>query len=152
MKAYKYTAKRRKAFLTAYSESRNIGNACIAAGICRQTYTNWRDTFKEFNTLCTEAEEMAVDKLEERAFRIANDDDPGMIKWMLARLRSKQYGAALTLHHDNRLSDEDLNKIIMGCLPKDIANDTDADAVETEIKGPDSGSDESISPDPEPKS
>jgi hypothetical protein len=79
---------------------------------------------------CQEAEESALDYLEQKAFELANNPDPGMIKWLLAHGRKAKYGAESTLHIDNRLSDDEINEAILKNFPDESELETASKEVE----------------------
>lgn len=61
-------ARKKEAFLAILSETCNVSEAARAAGIGRRTAYNWRESDPEFAAAWTEAEETAVDALEQVAW------------------------------------------------------------------------------------
>lgn len=67
------TPKTREDFLFALAESGNVGKACAAAGIGRQTAYDWREADKDFAAAWDRAQTIATSLLEDESFRRAHD-------------------------------------------------------------------------------
>jgi hypothetical protein len=65
------TARQKKAFLSAYSESGNVTAAAMIAGVGRRTHYDWLDSDKQYAHDFQQAGEEAVDLLELEARRRA---------------------------------------------------------------------------------
>jgi len=82
-----------EAWLEAYSSVPNIANACRLVGIAQSTFYDARHKDNRFAILVDEARRAAIGKLAEVAHRVAaEDEDPQMIRWLLARLAPEEYG------------------------------------------------------------
>ena len=64
------------AFLEDYVRWANISSACVAAGIHRNTYYNWRESDPKFDAACNLANEAATERLEREAWRRATEGSP----------------------------------------------------------------------------
>lgn len=72
------TAKDREAamadFLAAYEKSLGVLKpACEMTGMCRKTIWEWRKKYPEFDEACHECEEIAVDFVETKLYKLIND-------------------------------------------------------------------------------
>ena len=72
------TAKDREAamadFLIAYEKALGVlKTACEATGMCRKTIWEWRKKYPEFDEACHECEEIAVDFVESKLYKLIND-------------------------------------------------------------------------------
>ena len=72
------TAKDREAamadFLAAYEKSLGVLKpACEMTGMCRKTIWEWRTKYPEFDEACHECEEVAVDFVESKLYKLIND-------------------------------------------------------------------------------
>ena len=72
MEFSKFPLKRRR-FLERYAESGSIGLASAHAGVSRRTHLNWKKSDGKFAEAFGDAQESAVDGLEQEAMRRAKD-------------------------------------------------------------------------------
>lgn len=74
----KLTPEKLTAFCAALAETCNVGKACAAVGIARQTAYEWRDEIPEFAERWDKALKVGVSALEDEAHRRAFEgvDDP----------------------------------------------------------------------------
>lgn len=82
-------------FLLSLSKTSNVGEACEKAGVGRNTVYDYRKKDADFAAKWDEAIEMALDRLEKKAWTVAMrplEPDPSMIRWLLSRLRPAVYG------------------------------------------------------------
>ena len=78
-------------FIRALRKNPNVTAAARAGGINR-THAYWmRDRDEGFAELWKDAIQHSIDKLEEKAFRIAQEGDPGMIMFLLRCHKPEQY-------------------------------------------------------------
>ncbi len=82
MDAMKLTPEKLTAFCAALAETCNVGKACAAVGISRQTAYNWREDDPEFAAAWERAMKAGVMGLEDEAHRRAFDgvDEPVFYK------------------------------------------------------------------------
>ena len=85
------TDRARDLFLTTLRETCNVSAACRAANIGRRTAYDWRNADAEFSAAWEEAEEEAVDKLEEVARNRAIDSSDRMLEILLKAHRPDKY-------------------------------------------------------------
>lgn len=67
----KLTPEKLTAFCAALAETCNVGRACAAVGVSRQTAYNWRDDVPEFAAAWDRAMKVGVSALEDEAHRRA---------------------------------------------------------------------------------
>lgn len=76
-KRYRTAADRKAAmedFLIAYEKSLGVLKpACEMTGMCRKTIWEWRKKYPEFDAACHECEEIAVDFVESKLYKLIND-------------------------------------------------------------------------------
>jgi hypothetical protein len=85
------TDRAREAFIEALRETCNVSHAARVAGVGRRTVYDWRDTDPEFAAEWAEAEEEAVDKLEQVARERAIDGSDKMMEILLKAHRPDKY-------------------------------------------------------------
>jgi hypothetical protein len=73
----------RERFIRALRKTPNVKAACATAGVDRRHAYRVRETDEEFAELWKDAIQHSVDKLEEKAFKIALEGDPGLIMFLL---------------------------------------------------------------------
>lgn len=56
-----------------------VTNACKNAGICRDTYYDWRNSDPEFAAKCDKAHEYAGDFVESKLYELINDKNPASV-------------------------------------------------------------------------
>ena len=64
---------KKRAFLAAYAELGTITHAATAAGIDRNTHTQWLKVDAEYATAFEDAKQQAIEKLEREAVRRASE-------------------------------------------------------------------------------
>ena len=72
----KLTPEKLTAFCAALAETCNVGKACAAVGISRQTAYEWRENDPEFEARWDQAKRVGVTALEDEAHRRAFDGVP----------------------------------------------------------------------------
>jgi hypothetical protein len=80
-------------FLRALRRTPNIKVACSAAGVSRQTAYQHRKSDHAFAEAWYDAIEASVDRLEARAFELAEQGDPNLITFLLKCHRPAIYNA-----------------------------------------------------------
>jgi hypothetical protein len=85
------TDRAREAFLGALRETCNVSHAARSAGIGRRTAYDWRDADPDFAAAWQEAEDEAVDKLEQVARDRAIDGSDRMMEILLKAHRPDKY-------------------------------------------------------------
>lgn len=94
MASYSLVHPQKQAVLAVLAETGNIRQACIAAGVGRQSYYDWRNNDPEFAAAAELAAQDAADYLEEvarqRAIRDKNPSDLLLI-FLLKGLRPEKY-------------------------------------------------------------
>jgi hypothetical protein len=88
-------------FIQALRKSPNITAACHAAHVNRTTAYRHRED-ESFAAKWDEALDASVDKVEETAFRMANEGDSGMIQFVLKAFRGERYRETSRLEIDQR--------------------------------------------------
>ena len=85
------TDRAREVFLEALRETCNVSHAARTAGIGRRTAYDWRDADPDFAAAWQEAEDEAVDKLEQVARERAIDSSDRMMEILLKAHRPDKY-------------------------------------------------------------
>lgn len=85
------TDRAREAFLTTLRETCNVSASCRAAMIGRTAAYDWRRDDADFAAAWEEAEEEAIDKLEEVARERAIDGSDRMMEILLKAHRPEKY-------------------------------------------------------------
>jgi hypothetical protein len=78
-------------FLKALRRNPNITAAAHAARVSRFTAYKFRNNDENFAAKWDEALDASVDKVEETAFRMANEGDGGMVQFVLKAHRPERY-------------------------------------------------------------
>jgi hypothetical protein len=99
----RHIARWQAVFVQALRKSPNITAACHAAGISRFTAYKYRENDEAFAAKWDEALDASVDKVEETAFRMANEGDSQMIQFVLKAHRGERYRETSRLEIDQRL-------------------------------------------------
>jgi hypothetical protein len=86
------TDRARTAFISRFSETCNVSEACRAANISRCAAYAWRKDDPEFAAEWDDAEQTAIDKLEQVAWERATDDKSDrMLEILLKAHRPEKY-------------------------------------------------------------
>ena len=85
------TDRAREKFIAALRETCNVSHAAREAGIGRRTAYDWRDADEAFSAEWDDAEEEAVDKLEQVARERAIDGSDRMMEILLKAHRPDKY-------------------------------------------------------------
>jgi hypothetical protein len=86
------TDRARTAFLEVFSTTCNVSAACRAANIGRSAAYAWRNDDADFAAAWDEAEQMAIDSLEEEAWTRAKvDKSDRMLEILLKAHRPEKY-------------------------------------------------------------
>lgn len=85
------TSRARAAFLEKFADTCNVAESCRAAGISRSAAYAWRDDDETFAAAWKDAEEDAIDKLEQVARDRAVDSSDRMMEILLKAHRPEKY-------------------------------------------------------------
>lgn len=85
------TNRARASFLATLRETCNVSESARSAGVGRRTVYEWRDSDPEFAAAWADAEEEAVDKLEQVARERALDSSDRMLEILLKAHRPEKY-------------------------------------------------------------
>lgn len=80
-----------RTFVERLTRGETITAASKAAGVCRKTAYNWRDSDKEFAEAWDDAIEVGTEKLETEATRRALDGSDTLLIFLLKARRPKVY-------------------------------------------------------------
>lgn len=80
-----------RTFVESLTRGETITAASKAAGVCRKTAYNWRDSDKEFAEAWDDAIEVGTEKLETEATRRALDGSDTLLIFLLKARRPKVY-------------------------------------------------------------
>lgn len=94
-------------FIEILGASCNVTLAAEGAGVCRATAYQHRDLFPEFAKRWSDAEERAVDLLEEEAWKRAKTQSDTLMIFLLKGRRRHLYGESIE-HRVKKLTDEEL--------------------------------------------
>ena len=96
------TDRARETFLAVLRESCNVSAAARAAQVDRRTPYSWRDADPEFAELWTQAEEEAVDTLEQVAWDRATSTSDRMLEILLKGHRPQKYKDRVETQHTGK--------------------------------------------------
>ena len=114
----------KKRALAAYAELGIVARACEAAGIARCTWYDWVNSDPEFAQAVREAEEAAIDSLEQEARRRAKAGSDVLLMFCLKAKRPEyrdraQIDLTATTHHElSDIPDQELSARIAQLLPE----------------------------------
>lgn len=112
-------------FLALLAESCNVTLAARGAGVCRATVYTHRDANPDFAARWADAEQQAIDGLEEEAWRRARMQSDTLMIFLLKGRRREIYGESIE-HRVRKLSDEDLIAEVSGLVGGDGSAGSDA--------------------------
>lgn len=96
------TSRARETFLKVLAETCNVSEACRQAKIGRQTVYDWKEADPAFSAAWMDAEETAVDKLEQVARDRAIDSSDRMLEILLKAHRPEKYVDRYRTEHTGR--------------------------------------------------
>src|SRR5947209_6338156 len=85
------TEAKRQAYCAALARGLPPGKAAAAAGVSRVTAWRWRDEDPEFAAQCQEAEQDAIEIVEDVLFEMAKDRDLGAVCFFLKSNSREKY-------------------------------------------------------------
>lgn len=112
------TDRAREQFLAVLRHSCNVSASARAAGISRRAAYEWRDSDPEFAADWADAVEEAADRLEEIAWKRAEEESDRMLEILLKGHRPEKYVDRIRAEHTGK--DGDAIKI------EQVVNDADA--------------------------
>jgi hypothetical protein len=94
---------RQRAFLKSLARNPNISEACAVSGIPRRSVYDLRAADETFASEWDAALDASVDRVEETAFRMANEGDSGMVQFVLKAFRPSRYRETSRVELDARV-------------------------------------------------
>lgn len=100
----KRTARNKAAFLEAFEKKAgNIGAACKAAGIDRQTYLNYKSSDEEFKNALWEIFESLKDHQESVVFMAGKTDWKAALEWNKVYNKDRGWGGQVDIKMEGKI-------------------------------------------------
>lgn len=121
---YRTTAKK-KLFLEIFGKTMGtITVACEKADIARETYYLWKNTDPDFVKRLNEVEMQRQEMVEDRVYKLIQQDDGPTIRWFLERTTDKYKSKQVMEHHaDERTFTNVVDKLLDKINKKDHGTD-----------------------------